>query len=144
MRLGNKTKTVSMEKNICKVEGCINYGKYCRLHLSFSIPAPKQINKVSETQKDLNQKFAKAKREYLKEHPFCEAKIEGCTKVAIDVHHMKGKASEELLLDKNFFLATCRNCHTAIEANPAWAKQNGFSLSRHSKKVVTNPSNNIH
>lgn len=124
-----------MEKNICKVEGCANYGKYCRLHLSFSIPSKREINKVSDNQKDLNKKFAKAKREYIKEHPFCEAKIEGCTKVSIDVHHKAGKASEELLLDKSLFLSCCRNCHTLIESNPAWAKQNGFSVSRHTKKT---------
>lgn len=126
---------MSKERNICTVKGCPNEGRYCRLHLSFSMPKKQEIQKVSEKQRDLNKRFAKAKREYLKEHPFCQAGINGCTKIAIDVHHMAGKASEELLLDKTLFLAVCRPCHTAIEANPAWAKQNGFSVSRHSETV---------
>jgi hypothetical protein len=117
-------------RNICTVDGCRNKDSYCRLHMSYVIPVENEMNKVSDNQKDLNKKFAKAKREYLKEHPFCEAKIEGCTKVAIEVHHKKGKASEELLLDKKYFLSTCRHCHKIIEKNPAFAKQNGFSESR--------------
>jgi MinD superfamily P-loop ATPase len=120
---------------LCTVKGCRNEGRYCRLHLSFSVPTVAVINKKSDNQKDLNKKFAKAKREYLKEHPICEAMIEGCTKVSIDVHHKAGKASEELLLDKSLFLGVCRHCHTIIEKNPAFAKQQGFSVSRLSKRA---------
>jgi hypothetical protein len=123
-------------KNICTVKGCPSEGRYCRLHLTYTIPVKTEINKKSDNQKDLDKKFAKAKREYLKEHPFCEAKIDGCTKVSIDVHHKAGKASEELLLDKSLFLGCCRHCHTIIESNPAFAKQNGFSVSRHSKTIT--------
>lgn len=105
------------------------------MHLSFTVPVKTEISIKSDKQKDLDKKFSKAKREYLKEHPFCEAKIDGCTKVSIDVHHKAGKASEELLLDKSKFLSVCRHCHVVIEKNPAFAKQNGFSISRLSKKI---------
>jgi hypothetical protein len=126
---------MSKERNICKVKGCINEGRYCRIHLNYFVLAKTEIAVKSDKQKDLDKKFAKAKREYLKEHPFCEANIEGCTKVSIDVHHKAGKATEELLLDKNYFLSCCRHCHTVIESNPAWAKQNDFSVSRLSKRA---------
>jgi hypothetical protein len=128
---------MSKERNICNVKGCINEGRYCRIHLNYSVPVKTVIPVKSDKQKDLDKKFAKAKREYLKEHPFCETKgkIEGCTKVSIDVHHMAGKATEELLLDKSLFLGVCRHCHTVIEKNPAFARQNGFSVSRLTKRA---------
>lgn len=122
-------------KNICTVKGCLNEGRYCRLHLNYSVPVKTVVAKVSEKQEDLNKKFAKAKKEYLREHPFCEANIDGCTKVSIDVHHKAGKASEVLLLDKSLFLGVCRHCHSIIEANPSWAKQQGFSVSRLTKRA---------
>lgn len=122
-------------RNICTVKGCINEGKYCRLHIGFTVPTQSEISKKSEKQKELDKKFAKAKKEYLREHSFCEARIEGCTTISIDVHHKAGKVTEELLLDKSLFLGVCRHCHTIIEKNPAFAKQQGFSVSRLNKRA---------
>lgn len=125
-----------MNKDLCNNPACSNYGRYNRYchHAAVIVPEKTVIAKKSENQKELDKKFAKAKRKYLQEHLFCEAQIEGeCQKVSIDVHHKKGKATEELLLDPKFFLACCRKCHDIIEANPKWAKQMGFSLSRLAK-----------
>lgn len=122
-----------MKKDLCENKACSNYGRYSRYchHIGFTVPEKKEIPKKSENQKDLDKKFAKEKSKYLKAHPFCEAKIEGeCQKVSMDVHHKKGKVGEEDYLNPAFFLACCRKCHTIIEANPRFAKDMGFSVSR--------------
>ena len=48
---------------------------------------------------------------------------------ATEIHHKKGRVGD-LLLDTRFFLAVSREGHRKIEENPAWAKENGFSLDR--------------
>jgi len=49
---------------------------------------------------------------------------------AIEPHHMKGKATIELLLDERYWLPVSRQGHNMIENNPKWAKERGFSLDR--------------
>lgn len=51
-------------------------------------------------------------------------------KWATEVHHKKGRATKELLLDEEFWLPVSREGHVKIELNPEWAKEQGFSLSR--------------
>lgn len=83
---------------------------------------------------------AKQERQYNKrvkvwkeENPFCQVGGLDCTELTDDCHHMKGKI-ELLLLDERYWLPVCRNCHTYLERNPTWAKDNNFSLSRLSVK----------
>lgn len=122
-----------MKQSNCEIKGCRNYGKYCRLHATLNIKPVPEISKISDKKKELDKQYSKVRAKFLKAHPFCEAKIEGCTKVATDVHHKKGKVGEEDYLNEKYFLAVCRKCHSAIETNPAYARQQGFSLSRLSK-----------
>lgn len=63
---------------------------------------------------------------YITEHPLCEA----CGSwPSCEIHHMKGRIGDNLTNTK-FFLAVCRLCHIKIENNPAWAREQGYSLSR--------------
>jgi hypothetical protein len=126
---------VAKSKNICTVEGCPNKGRYCRLHISFSVPEKKVISKVSDNHKEVLKKYKTERARYLKEHPLCEANIDGCTKVSVEIHHKAGKASDELYLDSSLYLSCCRHCHDILETNPAYAKQQGFSVSRLSKDL---------
>lgn len=126
---------MTKERNICKVPGCRNEGRYCRLHLGYSAPVQNQINKISDTHKDTLKEYRKKRAAFLKEHALCMAKLEGCTGKANQVHHMAGKASRELYLNEKLFLAVCGNCHAIVERNPAFSKQNGLSISRHAKKA---------
>lgn len=123
-------------RNICTVKGCLNYGKYCRQHISYSAPVQTEIKKMSETHKETLKQYRTKRAEFLKSHPVCMANLEGCTKKATQVHHMAGKASRELYLNEKLFLACCHNCHAIVERNPAFSKQNGLSVSRHSKKII--------
>jgi hypothetical protein len=127
---------MSKSRNICTVKGCRNEGAYCRLHLSFSVPTTPEINKVSDKKKQLDKEYKKVRKQYLSAHPLCEAKIEGvCSKVAVEIHHRAGKATEEDYLNSDLFLAVCRPCHNVIEKNTAFSKQQGFSVSRLSKRA---------
>lgn len=50
--------------------------------------------------------------------------------VAIEPHHMKGKATIELLLDERYWLPVSRPGHIWIEEHPKEAKEKGWSLDR--------------
>jgi len=73
--------------------------------------------------------YKKVREKYLDKHPSCEAKIDGCHLEANQIHHKKGRIGN-LLVDDNYFLAVCGNCHHWIENNPKEAKELGFSLNR--------------
>lgn len=74
-----------------------------------------------------------AKDAYLEAHPFCEIMLtEGIHVSAVDVHHKAGRVGALRYTPSNF-LAVCREMHDKIHANPVWAKENGWSVSRHGK-----------
>ena len=82
--------------------------------------------------KRLNQEkeYSKIRKEYLEEHPYCEAKVPGvCTLGATEIHHKKGRIGE-LLTNKEFFLAICNSCHLWVESHPIESRRRGFSLRR--------------
>ena len=90
------------------------------------------IRKLSKKRAAQNRGYLKLREQYLIENPFCKVMTEGCTGRATTIHHKKGRIGK-LLTDTNYFLGCCMNCHEAIERNPIWAKEKGYSLSRLSK-----------
>ena len=62
---------------------------------------------------------------YMKEHPNCE--VDGCNKPSQDLHHKNGRTNERLY-DTNYFMAICRSCHTRIDEDPIWARENGYLI----------------
>jgi hypothetical protein len=99
----------------------------------------RSLKRKAKKEGKINQKEYKPKAdEFIKRYPICQANIDGvCKKISVCVHHKRGKHSTEDLLDENYFLAVCLPCHEVIEKNPAWAKQQGFSVSRLSPKKKT-------
>lgn len=87
----------------------------------------KPIKKISDKRAKQMREYKIVRTNYLLDHPICEC--EGCNNQATDIHHKKGR-SGAMLCDVEFFLATCRGCHTKIEINPKWAKEKGYSVSR--------------
>lgn len=92
--------------------------------------APATINKKSDKLKAGEKEYKKVRKAYLTVHISCEVK--GCNHVATEIHHQKGRIGD-LLIDTNFFLAVCSEHHKKIELLPAWAKEKGYSISRHKK-----------
>lgn len=84
----------------------------------------KAIPIFSESRKERNKKYKILRDEYLLSHPLCEV----CNqKKATDAHHVAGREGDNLF---GPLLAVCRECHSRIELEPAWAKENNYSISR--------------
>lgn len=82
-----------------------------------------------------NRKYLKEREKFLSERQECEAGLSGCTFVATECHHKKGRIGKNLL-DRSTWLPVCRNCHDIIENEPEMAKEKGFSKSRLSVVVA--------
>ncbi len=88
----------------------------------------KPIPKVSPKMAAALREYSKLRKQFL-DCNHCKI----CKKQATQVHHMAGRATIELLLDTNLWLAVCMPCHEFIERNPLWAKEKGYSLERLAK-----------
>lgn len=95
----------------------------------FEAPKVKVIPKKSDKRIDADRVYAKQRLKFLKKNPFCKAGLTGCTKVAEDVHHKKGRVGDNYL-DEKTWLSVCRSCHTIIESEPEKSKRLGLSESR--------------
>lgn len=91
------------------------------------------VKKISDKQTTKNKVYTAKRIIFLAAHPKCQAKLEGCTQVATDVHHMAGRTGS-LFLDESQWLPVCRACHSYIETHPDFAKEKGFSKSRLTKE----------
>ena len=94
------------------------------------VEKPKKSKKI----KHRSDKRAAQERQYAIIRPiFLEGKFCPITgDAATQIHHKKGRI-DELLTDVRFFLAVSDAGHKKIEANPEWAYEMGYSLSRLAK-----------
>lgn len=114
-----------MTKN-CKHSTCD--GEYCR-RTPKPKPLRKPIRKYSRKRQKDNRSYSTLRKEFLSEHPICEAGLKTCQGNSTQVHHKKGRVGENFL-DVSTWLACCQWCHDVIELNPSLAKQLGLSESR--------------
>jgi len=121
----------------CKSDNCGNFvfgGGYCKFHQFLRLDTQlrtlrsKAVNKISIKLRKLTIRYTKLRAEFLKDHPLCDAKLKHCTRIATDIHHMKGRG--KFLLNILTWLPVCRECHRYIEEHPYEAKQLGLSESR--------------
>lgn len=82
-------------------------------------PKPKKekkpLNKVSKKRGAQNVEYSALKRAYLKENPFCQKRLDGCSGIAMDIHHTKGgKDRSATFLDTSTWMGVCRSCHSLI------------------------------
>lgn len=104
----------------CKHPTC---GDQCRR------PARKYIRQVSDKRMEQLKNYSGEVKAYKKKNNNCEVRLQGCSKLTTDVHHMKGRLGSNLM-DQRYWIAVCRNCHRWIEEHPKSAKKLGFSSSR--------------
>jgi hypothetical protein len=122
----------------CNDPKCKNYGKYARycMHVTGSLKPVKPIPVASKKMVKSLAEYQKIAAKFKRDHPVCQAQLKDvCKTKTTDVHHMKGKIGE-LLTDTKYFLAVCRSCHSVLETNPLFARERGFSLSRHKKESI--------
>jgi len=86
-----------------------------------------KINQVSKSESKRQSEYSVVSKKFKKDNPVCQ--VRGCDNPTTDVHHKKGKIGT-LLCDVRHFLASCRGCHSMIEENPVWAKEQGYSEDR--------------
>jgi 5-methylcytosine-specific restriction endonuclease McrA len=90
----------------------------------------KPIKKVSDKHKETLKEYKVVKEEFLKKYTTCQIKLSpDCTyDKGIAIHHIIGKSSKELYLDKNNFIACCNPCNLHLELFPNEAYEKGFKL----------------
>lgn len=124
----------------CTISGCINNGRYCRLH-SKLLTAPKEptvIKPKSDKRKEIdNKEYLPKARKFVKEHPNCELKMKGCTGKTQGVHHTEGKDSIELLLDETKWMGACNHCNLTAEIKDAEARSKGIKKSKHKNSKLS-------
>jgi hypothetical protein len=87
------------------------------------------IKKLSVKRKLETVQYLKLRLDYLNKYPKCQARLFGCSEWATEIHHKGGRIGSKLT-DDSLFLAVCRKCHTFIELNPTFAKENQLSINR--------------
>jgi hypothetical protein len=106
--------------------------RYCSMcwscHSSKETKKPtkqKPLAPLSSKKEKLDAVYTVIRKQWMKDHPFCQAKLPGCSIEAHDIHHKDGKVGE-LYLDTTNFISVCRSCHTTIHENPKQAKELGL------------------
>lgn len=106
--------------------------KFCwSTHNSKDIKKPNKIgvSRVSDKRKKETVEYLKLRLEYLNNHKFCEAKLNGCTHYSTEIHHKVGGSNRsKSYLDVNIFMAICRTCHTSIHNSPKEARELGYLI----------------
>ncbi len=71
-------------------------------------------------------------KDFLHEHPYCQAVLEGCTGKSVDVHERLNRSQGGKIVggEVDGYMALCRNCHTFITQNPKVSYELGFSVHR--------------
>ena len=87
----------------------------------------KPIKKVGDKMADALVVYQKRRKLFLEAYPMCFV-YPG--KPATEIHHMKGRATIEDLLDEDYWLQVSHEAHRQIELNPEWAKAKGYSVMR--------------
>lgn len=131
----------AQERLIWKSQG---KNKYCQ-PCWFRISPPKQLSskptpiKRSTAKRSRQQRVYQALRlEQLKDVPSCELGLPGCTGMATEVHHAKGRIGD-LLIDRRYYKSTCHTCHRWVTEHSREAIELGHSVSR-----LSNDQTNTH
>lgn len=91
------------------------------------------VKKVSNKRSVQLKEYSKLRISYLTDNPICNIQLPHCTHDSTEVHHMKGKEGD-LLLMVEYFKAACRSCHDWVTEHSNEAIELGFSVSRHKKE----------
>lgn len=113
---------------------------YCIGHRIYSgtpvVKPAKPIPVRSEKQKGIMKELAKLYKIFLSKpgNQKCKAGFDGCTKVATEIHHSKGRIGANAT-DVTTFIPLCHSCHRLVEENPQQAKELGLSKPRLKKSA---------
>lgn len=83
------------------------------------------LKKVSRKRAKELKVYSELRKLFLSARQYCEIFVDGCTRRATELHHVNGRNGRRLL-DTQWFLPSCRNCHRYLHDNPRFARENGF------------------
>jgi hypothetical protein len=116
-----------MKHQVCTIKGCINKGKYCRIHPSGHLNLPKPLPKRSASlEKIMRKQYRPQVKEMVEKGTLCAVKSPVCIKIAQGFHHLQGRGKN--LMKKK--IPCCNPCNQFIEKNDAWARARGLKLSK--------------
>jgi len=118
----------NLTKPIWKRSGGQKYCKDCwnsSLDKTFKPTKKKPLSPRSSKKEKLDVVYSILRKNYLSNHPMCEARFEVCSFDASDIHHKKGRVGD-LYLNDTEFMSVCRECHRYIHDNPKLAKELGY------------------
>lgn len=108
------------EQLIWRSKGKDKYCRQCWLRDN-SAPLPKKLPKPIKPKSDKksiqDQLYSVLRNKFFQDdnNKSCKARLEGCTLVASDVHHLySGSSRSEHYLNVKEWIPVCRNCHTKI------------------------------
>lgn len=96
------------------------------------------IPRVGKSRAVVNRLYDPAAKKYREDHPSCKINSPECTKKTEGVHHKKGKATTELLLDQRYWMPACNACNNYVESHSAWAMANGYKVSKFKPDLTLN------
>lgn len=120
----------------CTIKGCPYEGKtFCRVH-GVGISTRKQekppAKRSKKLDKTMRKQYVPEVKEMVKKNTECAVKSPVCTGFAQGFHHLVGRIGE-LLTNRKKKIPCCNPCNRFIEKNDAWARANGFKLSKFSE-----------
>lgn len=119
----------------CEAEGCSNPrfgGGFCKWHQRLRTDKKqKRIAVFSKKREGVNMVYNQKARAFREANPMCRVNSPVCTRFTQGVHHVRGKATNELLLDETNWLPSCNRCNLWIEENHEAAVSLGLKKSRH-------------
>lgn len=117
-----------MKITLCTVKGCPFEGRYCRNHPGGNLKEVKPIAKRSKKlAKVMRKEYVPEVKEMIAKKTMCAVKSPVCIGRATGFHHPEGRLGENLLKKK---IPCCDPCNELLERDDAWARANGFKLSR--------------
>lgn len=81
------------------------------------------MRKVSNKRSKQLAEYKIIRDKFMIDNPLCER----CHRQATENHHKNGRNGERLL-DTNYFMAVCRQCHQWIHAHPKEAREVGWLI----------------
>ncbi len=111
---------------------------YCIFHQMYSnsvvIKPPKELPKKSASKKEIDKELKKRYPLFLAkpENKYCKIKMEGCTRIANVVHHVRGRIGDQVFKEEDW-LASCPSCNIILESKDQLARDMGVKKTKFNK-----------
>lgn len=103
-----------------------------------------RIKPKSDKRKKDDVEYEKLKLEFFVLHPICQRgacyhpatgiRINACQQPATDIHHKARRGP--FMLRADTWMSACRICHTLIEENQDWAREEGYLLTPQQRREL--------